>query len=350
MTSAPSARKRWLVAQSKRLVATVNNRSSVSFLQERRSKRAPFLLLLIAWITGQVWALERYEFTQPAMGTLFRITCYADSQSQAQGAADAAFQRVQALNAICSDYLPDSELIRLCRAGEMVASTDLFRVIQRSQELAKATNGAFDITVGHYANLWRRAKRKGTLPSEDQLAKARELTGWQLVQLNARTQRIKLAKPGMQLDLGGIAKGYAADAALQVLKAKGIARAVVAASGDLAIGDAPPDSPGWEVKLRTFEAPEATDKLITLRLKNCGVSTSGDLHQFIEIGGQRYSHIIDPGTGLGLTTRRACSVIAPDCTTSDALATALCVLGPERANQLLKKMPDVQARWPRGAD
>jgi len=168
-------------------------------------------------MAGQAWALERYEFTQPAMGTLFRITCYADSQAQAQGAADAAFQRVQALNAICSDYLPDSELIRLCRAGEMTASQDLLAVIQRSEELAKATDGAFDITVGHYANLWRRAKRKGVLPTSEHLTKAKHVTGWQQVRLDAKTRRITLAKPGMQLDLGGIAKGYAADAALQVL-------------------------------------------------------------------------------------------------------------------------------------
>jgi len=302
------------------------------------------LLLLVAWITGKAWALERCEFSQPAMGTLFRITCYADSQAQAQGAAETAFQRVQALNAICSDYLPDSELIRLCRVGELVVSPDLLDVIQRSLDFAKVSNGAFDITVGHYANLWRRAKRKGTLPTPDKLAKAKALTGWQYVQLDPKTKRIILAKPGMQLDLGGIAKGYAADEALKVLKARGIASAVVAASGDLAIGDAPPGEQGWEVKLRTFEAPEATDKLTTLRLKNCGVSTSGDLHQFIEIGGQRYSHIIDPSTGLGLTERRACSVIAPDCTTSDALATALCVLGVDRGMALLRTQLQVQAR------
>jgi len=349
MKSAPCAKKPWLAALSKPLAATVSNRLIHFFFQTRRSARAPFLLLLlVACMAGQAWALERYEFTQPAMGTLFRITCYADSQAQAQGAADAAFQRVQALNAICSDYLPDSELIRLCRAGEMTASQDLLAVIQRSEELAKATDGAFDITVGHYANLWRRAKRKGVLPTSEHLTKAKLVTGWQQVRLDAKTRRITLAKPGMQLDLGGIAKGYAADAALQVLKTQGIACAVVAASGDLAIGDPPPNASGWEVKLRTFEAPEATDQLVTLRLKNCGVSTSGDLHQFIEIGGQRYSHIIDPSTGLGLTERRACSVIAPDCTTSDALATALCVLGTERGNELLKTMPGVQARWPRG--
>jgi thiamine biosynthesis lipoprotein len=171
------------------------------------------------------------------------------------------------------------------------------------------------------------------------------LTDWRSVTVDAEAKRITLKKPKMQLDLGGIAKGFAADAALKVLELRGIDSAVVAASGDLAVGAAPPGERGWDVSIRTFEAPEQTDKLIKLRLQHCGISTSGDLHQAIEINGQRYSHIIDPKTGLGLTNRIACSVIAPDATTSDGLATAMCVLGVERGTRVLKSKTEIEARF-----
>ena len=195
------------------------------------------------------------------MGSLFRISVYAASESAAKTATNAAFARVETLNQICSDYLPESELTRLSRNGGMIVSADLFDVIQRSQHISQITGGAFDITVGHLTNLWRRSKRKGTLPTIEQLTEAKSLTDWECIKLDAKSQRITLTKSRMQLDLGGIAKGYAADAALKVLAAHGITSAAVAASGDFAIGDAPPGEQGWEISLRTFEAPEATDQL-----------------------------------------------------------------------------------------
>lgn len=319
---------------------------SISLLK-RRSTRAPFLLCLAfaAVIARAEVALQRFEFSQPEMGSVMRISLYAKDAASAKEASDAAFERVAHLNQVCSDYLPDSELIQLCRAGSMAASDDLFRVVAVSQDIAAKTDGAFDITCGHYTQLWRRMKRKAMLPDEAVLEKARAVTGWKLVTLEATTKRIVLTKSGMQLDLGGIAKGFAADEALHVLQQHGIARAVVAASGDMAVGDAPPGEAGWPISLRTFEAPEARDRLITLLLTHCGVSTSGDLHQAIEINGKRYSHIVDPATGLGLTARIACSVIASNATTSDALATAMCVLGVQRGLAVVPAFPGVRVRF-----
>ncbi len=279
------------------------------------------------------------------MGSLMRVRIATADASGAQNAAEAAFARVEQLNRVCSDYLPDSELIRLCQAQEMVVSDDLLRVLERAREIAAATGGAFDFTCGHYSQMWRRARRKGALPGPDQLASVRALTGWEKVKIDAAAHRVSLAQPRMQLDLGGIAKGFAADAALQVLRERGFPCSVVAASGDLAIGDPPPGARGWPVQLRTFEATGEKDRLITLELRNCGVSTSGDLHQWMEIAGQRYSHIVDPATGLGLTGRIACSVVAPDATTSDATATALCVLGVAKARSVVTAMRGVAARF-----
>ncbi len=322
-----------------------NKTSLASYFAKRRSSRAPFLLCCIASALFAQNDLLRFEFSRPEMGTVFGITLYAESATKAKTASDAAFARVEALNKICSDYLPDSELIRLCQAGEAKVSDDLFEVVQRSQDIAEMCDGAFDISVGHLTNLWRRSKRKGTLPTEEQLSHAKALTDWRAIVLNTATKQIRLTRPKMQLDLGGIAKGFAADAALRVIEGQGIHRAVVAASGDMAFGDPPPGEPGWEVSLRTFDAPEATDKLFKLKLTRCGVSTSGDLHQSIEINGQRYSHIVDAKTGLGLTRRIACSVIAPDATTSDALATTLCVLGVEAGTELLATQKQIKARF-----
>jgi FAD:protein FMN transferase len=281
------------------------------------------------------------------MGTQFRLTFYATPDRAAE-AAEKAFQRIQELERICSDYLPDSELTRLSQSTvPFSASADLFTVITRAQDIAQLTAGAFDITCGHYSQLWRRAKRKGTLPTTEQLAKAKSLSGWQKIHLDAEKQQITLSATGMQLDLGGIAKGYAADAALKVLKELGITSAVVAASGDFAIGEPPPGQTGWEITVRAFPGDEQK-----LTLSHCGVSTSGDLHQHIELNGVRYSHIIDPETGLGLTRQVSASIIAPSAALSDALATAACAgkfqLPKEAALRLVTPEKVITtANWPK---
>ena len=314
---------------------TVSNHPPLKLLlAKRRSLRAPFSLwciataLLLLSVAGE--DLERFDLVRPAMGTQFCLSINAPPAS-AQAAAEAAFHHIAELEQICSDYRPDSELTQLNRSTTHIASPHLFAVVKEAQIVAKMTNGAFDITTGHLTQMWRRSKRKKLLPDAAHLSKALALTGWQHVQLTDATREIRMAQPGMQLDLGGIAKGYAADRALQVLKEHGITFAAVAASGDFAIGGPPPGKKGWPIKLRTFEKLEAEDELVELHLSHCGVSTSGDLHQSVEIAGQRYSHIIDAKTGLGLTRRIAATAIAPTASQSDAFATAACVMNTEEA-------------------
>lgn len=293
-------------------------------------------------------ALERFAFSAPVMATTFRISVHAESKAQAEAAADAAFKHIGKLNAVFSDYEPNSELMRLVNTGPgkpFHASADLFAIITRALELSRLTDGAFDITCGNLSQLWRRTRRQQKLPPADRLRQALAATDWRAVQLDAKAQTITLLKPGMLLDLGGIAKGYAADAALRILRQHGLTRALVIAGGDIAIGDPPPGADAWEIKLRTFikPAPDAEEIMETVRLHNGAVSTSGDLYQFIEIEGVRYSHIVSPRTGLGLTERIACSVIAPDATTSDALATAMCVMGKARGEKVAAQMQGVTA-------
>ncbi|HYF36431.1 MAG TPA: FAD:protein FMN transferase [Prosthecobacter sp.] len=290
---------------------------------------------------------QRFDFKGEGMATTFRISLYAKDRAQAEAAAEACFARVAQLNAIFTDYDPTSELVRLCAPEAQYpvpVSADLFEILQRARQLAEQTGGAYDPTCGHLSNLWRRAKRQSKLPPPDRLEKAIQATDWRRIRLESAGRTVTLT-PGTLLDLGGIAKGYAADECLRLLKSRGLPSAIVLAGGDTAAGDPPPGQKGWEVKLRTFTKPSPEEDLDTVLLANQAVSTSGDLYQFLELEGRRFSHIIDPKTGLGLTRRIACSVFAPDCTTSDALATAMCVLGRAKGEALARALPAVKVRF-----
>ena len=279
------------------------------------------------------------------MGTLFTINLYAPDQNSAEAAADAAFRRVDALEDIMSDYQADSELMLLCDQpfGKPVpVSADLFDVLQRAQNISKLSDGAFDVTVGPYIRLWRFARKRKVLPTPAEIAAARAAVGWQKLRLDRRNRTVTLLAPNMRLDLGGIGKGYAADQAMRVLKARGIDRALIAASGDIAIGKPPPGQPGWKVGIA---APGTrTNQLArTVVLHNAGISTSGDSEQFIEINGIRYSHIVNPLTGLGLTNRIQATVIGPDVTTTDSLDTTVSILGVKRGLALVNSLPHTSA-------
>ncbi len=307
--------------------------------------------MLCGWLlmgcksTSHVAALQRFQFSAPHMGTMFSITLYAADQTVAKRAADAAFARVAELDRMMTDYDPQSELMQLCRRPSGVpvkVSAELFNVLQRARHISEISEGTFDVTVGPYVHLWRTARKSRILPSPEEIVSARRVVGWQKVKLDARSRTVTLAVPGMKLDLGGIGKGYAADAALKVLRDLGIRHALVAASGDLAIGDPPPGRAGWTVAVASIVVTESAPTKMLL-LHNVGVSTSGDAEQFVEIGGIRYSHIVDPRTGIGLTERIQTTVIAPNGTTSDALAKVVCVLGAKRGLAVADALPGVAA-------
>lgn len=305
-------------------------------------------LLSTALSLGPLAGAEVFSFSRPAMGTVFHIKLHSPDETAARRGADAAFDRVGQINETASDYLPESELSRLNKAPEnqpVAVSADLFALVEKSIEVSRLTGGAFDITCTYAVQNWRRANRQGKLPTAERTARAIAMTDWTALRLDRPARTVTKLRPGLLLDLGGIGKGYAADQALLVLRRRGFSRALVAAGGDLAIGDPPPGKSGWDIALRTFEKPGEADRLIHVSLKNCGCSTSGDLHQFLELDGRRWSHIIDPRTGLGLTRRVACSAIAPDATTSDALATALCVMGNRQGLALIERLPGHHARF-----
>lgn len=291
--------------------------------------------------------LTRYDFSGPGMATTFRISCYAANRALAEKATEACFARVAELNQIFTDYDPTSELMKLCAPDARYpakVSAPMYDLMERAVHFARITDGAFDPTCGHLTQLWRRSRRQGKLPPQARLDAGVAATDWKRVTLHPASREISLV-PGTLLDLGGIAKGYAADECLRILRAHGLPRSIVLAGGDTAAGDAPPGKQGWEVKLRTFTRPGEDDELETLTLANRAVSTSGDLYQFTIIDGTRYSHVLSLKTGLGLTKSIACSIIADDCTTSDAIDTAMCVMGREKGTALLKTLPGIEARF-----
>lgn len=281
------------------------------------------------------------------MGVPVRIVLYAPDPAIAERAATVAFRRFADLEQVMSDYRPTSELMRLCdHAGAgaaMPVSADLWRVLERSEQVSRETGGAFDVTVGPFVALWRRARRTGALPTRAELRSAMVRVGWQKVRLNERDRTVRLAVPGMRLDLGGIAKGDACDQAQQALKQNGVTRALIEAGGDIVVSGAPPGERGW--KIGVANALGGT----TLTLANAAVSSSGDTEQFVTFAGRRYSHVVDPATGLGLTDRVAATVIAPDGLTSDSLSTALCVLGRARGTVLVRRAYPAVRVWVRTA-
>ncbi len=298
--------------------------------------------------TSAAWAepkLERFEYEGMEMAVPVRMVVYAAQEKAADKAVRAAFDRIHALNGVMSDYDAQSEIRRLCEtAGQgkaFAVSEDLFRVLAASKRWAERSRGAFDPTIGQVVRLWRRARRQRALPSEERLTEARRTVGHELMELDSDKRTVRLAREGTRLDLGGIAKGFAIDEALRVLAERGIERALVDAGGDIRLGKGPPDKQGWRIGVAALEPEGEPSRYLCLAGR--AIATSGDTWQFVEIGGRRYSHIVDPRTGVGLTDHSSVTVVARDGMTADALATAISVLGPGEGMKLADRTPGAAA-------
>jgi thiamine biosynthesis lipoprotein len=293
-------------------------------------------ILAAALCRADTAPLTRYTYTEYHMGVDVRLVVYAPDKPTAERACTAAFERFAELDTIMSDYRPDSELMRLCaKAGgpPVPVSRDLFTVLQRAQEVAQRSDGAFDVTCGPLIALWRQARKTHVLPLPDALALARTRVGWRKMVLDARRRTVRLLVPGMKLDLGGIGKGYADDCAQQALQRHGITHALVEAGGDIVVSGPPPGETGWKIQVaNAAKTPQAPVLLFT----NRAISTSGDTEQFVEIGGKRYSHIIDPRTGQALTDRIQVTITAPNGLTSDSLSKVVSVLGQAKGEPIVK--------------
>lgn len=299
------------------------------------TRRGSLILLASALGAPRLAAapVER-RFERGLMATRFMISCYHEDEGVVEEAVAAAFEEAEKINEVGSDYIADSALLSI---GKVPPGTSvevpplLFSLLHEAWDQAEKTRGFFDPTVGPLTKLWRESRRRKALPDAGTLATAKAAVGWRKLILDPLNSTATFTEPGMRLDLGGIAKGQAADRMLAILSARGISRSSVTAGGDIRMGEPPPGKEGWNIGVRNRDANQ---NAMELTLRNQAISTSGDLRQFVEIGGARYSHIIDPSTGLGLVKASAVTVIAPKAAISDALATACCIAGRETGKEL----------------
>ena len=260
------------------------------------------------------------------MGVRLLITVYSDSEEAAGKAIEKAVEKIKKCNRIFSNYSANSEVAQLVRQSHTTpisVSPELFFLLTRAQEINETTKGAFDITLGRITKLWREARRNRKLPETPVLTAALANAGMQHLTLNVQDHTVRV-NTDLELDFGGIAKGYAADLALASLRQDGIPIALVDLGGDLAVGDPPPRAVGWNIAIAPLQKSDPISRFISV--SNCGLATSGDTEQYVDIEGVRYSHILDPQTGLGLQRRSSVTVFAKNATQADALASAYSVM------------------------
>lgn len=284
------------------------------------------------------------------MGSHFRLVFYTASDSVAQAAIHDVFSHLEALNEIMSDYLDGSEVVRLSAlsgSGYWVRpSRELYAILDSSKTISRKTGGLFDATLGPVTQAWRKASRLKRFPPRSDVRSALQRSGYRHVALDSELRLVRLARPGMRLDFGGIGKGFAADEALAILTGLGISSAMVDAGGDLAMSAPPPGQEGWAISVSSGESRDDDEVLV---LANCGVATSGATYRFFEHKGKKYSHIVNPKTGIGMTRPISATVVAASATRADALATALSVSSVRSRKKLQRNFPDARF-WVKGHD
>jgi thiamine biosynthesis lipoprotein len=281
------------------------------------------------------------------MGTLVEVKAVVASRPTADvdRAVTAAVDAVRRVDSLMSTYKEDSELSRVNRRADKEAvqiSPETAEVVAKAIELSKKSGGAFDITVMPLLEIWGFAKgREKSVPSQTEIDEKLRLVGYGLIELDPAKREIKLKAEGAMIDLGGIAKGYAVDAAVRSLVANGVDSAIVNAGGDMyCLGDKTPGQ-GWRVGVRN---PVVENVLLGyVRIADKAIATSGDYENYFIVDGVRYSHILDPRTGRpSASSPHSVTVLADTCTDADALATAVFVLGPKNGHELLEKIPGAE--------
>jgi len=275
---------------------------------------------------------------KPIMGTYVKITVIAQDKRKAEKAIGKAFSKIEEIDYLMSTYKPDSEIRRLNSRGKLKVSPQTLEVLKKAVYFSKLTKGALDITYTPLMSLWEKAEKTQVLPSPEAVKKALSLVGYRNILFNAGT--VRFSKEGMEIDLSSIAKGYAVDKAIDVLKEEGISNALVDAGGDIyTLGSFSPKGK-WRVAI---QHPRDKGRIMGVaEISNRAVATSGDYERYFTIRDKSYSAIFDPKTGESKDEIISATVIAPDCATADALATASFILG-RKAISLVNTLEGVEA-------
>lgn len=299
----------------------------------------PFIytIALLVFSTSLLQAQTRkFSYSEMKMGSAFNLIIVSADSNKANHLARKSYELVDSLNHIFSNYDSSSELSKINASAGLLPykmSRAMLDLVQKSQYAYIQSKGAYDISIGPLSSLWRNARKAKLFPEASTVLATKKLVGLNQVKINKRLGTIFLPNANMQLDFGGIAKGYIAQWVINFLKANGIQQALVDAGGDIVMSGPPLNQKGWLIGVNL---PETTDQLLNkkLQLSNCSVATSGDVYQFIEYKGVKYSHIINPLTGYGVTNLRNVTIVAKTGATADWLATACSILPIKEAKQL----------------
>jgi thiamine biosynthesis lipoprotein len=297
----------------------------------------PLLLLLVLKPAQAEW----FSREEAIMGTVVRVELWHDQPAHANAAMAAVMDEMRRIDAAMSPYKPESELSRINREAAqkpVVLSQEMFSLIERSIEFSKLSGGAFDITFSSVGYLYD--YRKHVRPSEQDIASALPGINYRHLELSRKQRTIRFARPGVRIDLGGIAKGYAVDNCIALLRKRGITNALVSAGGDSRLLGDRRGRP-WNVGIRDPRRPGELAAL--LPLDNVAISTSGDYERYFEEDGVRYHHIINPRTGKSASGVHSVTVIGPDGITTEGLTKSVFIKGPVDGLKLIESLKDVEA-------
>jgi thiamine biosynthesis lipoprotein len=285
-----------------------------------------------------------YVDSQFMMDTYVSIRAFGEA---AESAVAAAFEEMRRVEALMSRFIPTSDVSRVNQAAgaePVQVSEEAFMLIERALEWSEASGGAFDVTIGPVVDAWGFGGDDPRVPDPDALAKAVALVSFRAIELDPVRKTVRLATPGMCLDLGGIAKGYAADRAAAVLRERGVKHALIDAGGNIVAVGSRPDGTPWHIGIRDPRGSSPTDTIgPVVEVSDAAVVTSGDYERFFIAEGQRYHHIFDPKTGMPANLAESVTIVAPNSLDADALSTAVFVLGPSEGLKILEGLEGVSA-------
>ena len=313
-----------------------------------KSQRLVAIVVVLSVFLSSCGRVRSVNESSLLMGTVVEITVQHKDPAVAKKVIQHAFDEGRRIENLLSIYKKESEISMVnLKAGleEVKVSGDSLYLIEKALYYSELSDGAFDITVGPLIELWGFGGGEKRVPEKTQIEKALPLVNYRNVSINREKSTVKLEKPGMKIDLGGIAKGYAVDRMIGILKRDGIKEAIVNAGGDIyALGN-PAGKSGWHIGIRNPRNDSDTiDAVIdVIKVENKAIATSGDYEKFFFEGGKRYSHIIDPRTGVPASGVTSVTVTAETATEADALATTLFVLGEEEGKKLIKQLENVEA-------
>lgn len=304
-------------------------------------------VILALYVFGCNRRIEEDSGYRLVMGTFAHLKTIAKDQETAKICVESAFAELQKVDDLMSNYKSDSETSRLnsdAAKRPIKVSASTFMVLQKSVEFSRLSEGAFDITIGPLAELWRSAAEANSVPTEAELAVARSRVGYEKLFLDVNEMTVRFAVEGMKLDLGGIAKGYAIDMAIEAMQNGGAIGGMVDVGGDIRCFGTPKDRNAWRIGLQNPSDPQGSDEvLLILKLTNAAIATSGDYRRFVLVEGKKYSHILNRNTGASAEKTSSVTIISQNAINADALATAVSVMGPQKGLALIEKIPQTEA-------